>query len=349
MQENIPSDRGSLWMSSDRSLRLIPKPPTKNVLFLDSRPKSLKNRCIHFQLGFQPSLPVSSISSNSQMPFKDKERQMQGNTNSPSVEIKTLVSNYFRDANGSPSSPPNQKRSLATSPIKSNSSSPDRQKKELQTSRLACVRESLRLNKVPERVSKVIFASWRPGTEKHYQSAWRKFNSWCEERSINSISCPITEILSFLSDLYYNGMQYRTINLYRRAISMTHAPVDGCVIGSHSIVSRFMKGIFQLRMPTPKYLMTWDVSVVLGYLKTLSPKNSLSLKQSTLKLAMLMALISFERCDSLHKLDLRFHYFKRDGVNFIIPTHTKTSGPSKFKEIFFLPFLKIADSASLIF
>ena len=102
MQENIQTDCGSLWMSSDRSLRLIPKPPAKNILFLDSRPKSLKNRCIHFQLGFQPSLPVSSISSNSQMPFRDKERQMQGNTNSPSVEIKTLVSNYFRDANGRP-------------------------------------------------------------------------------------------------------------------------------------------------------------------------------------------------------------------------------------------------------
>ena len=173
MQENIPTDHGNLRMSSDRSLRLIPKLPTKNILFLDSRPKSLKNRCVHFQLEFQPSLPVSSISSNSQIPFKDKERQMQGNTNSPSVKIKTLVSNYFRDANGSPSSSPNQKGSLATSPIKSNSSSPDRQKKELQTSRLACFRESLRLNKVPERVSKIFFASWRPGTEKHYQSAWR--------------------------------------------------------------------------------------------------------------------------------------------------------------------------------
>ena len=245
MQENIPTDHVSLRMSSDRSLHLISKPPTKNILFLDSRPKSLKNRCIQFQLGFQPSLPVSSISSNSQMPFRDKERQMQGNNNSPSVEIKTLVSNYFRDAHGSPSSSPNQKGSLATSPIKSNSSPPDRQKKELQTGCLACVRESLRLNKVPERVSKIIFASWRSGTEKHYQSAWRKFNSWCEEQSINSISCPVTEILSFLSDLYYNDMQYRAINLYRSAISVTHAPVDGCIIGSHLIISLFMKGIFQ--------------------------------------------------------------------------------------------------------
>ena len=77
---------------------------------------------------------------------------------------------------------------------------------------------------------------------------------------------------------------------------------------------------------------------MLGYLKTLSQKNSISLKQSTLKLAMLMALSSFDKCDSLHKLDLRFHYFKCDGVNFIIPTHTKTSGPTKLKEIFFPAF-----------
>ena len=40
MQENIPSDHGSLWMSSDRSLRLIPKPPTYCSWIAD--PKALK-------------------------------------------------------------------------------------------------------------------------------------------------------------------------------------------------------------------------------------------------------------------------------------------------------------------
>ena len=48
-----------------------------------------------------------------------------------------------------------------------------------------------------------------------------------------------------------------------------------------------------------------------------------------------MALISFNR---FLLTDLRFHYFKHDGVNFIIPTHTKTPGPTKFKEIFFPAF-----------
>ena len=85
-------------------------------------------------------------------------------------------------------------------------------------------------------------------------------------------------------------MQYWAINFYRNAISMTHAPVDGCIIGSHPIVSHFMKGIFQSRMPTPKYLLTWDVSVVLGYvsvvlgyLKTLESKELIIFKAVNIK------------------------------------------------------------------
>ena len=71
-------------------------------------------------------------------------------------------------------------------------------------------------------------------------------------------------MLEFLTDLFDKGLQYRTINTYRNAISMTHLPLDGSLIGSHPLVSRFMKGVFQSRPPCPRYLATWDVSVVLS-------------------------------------------------------------------------------------
>ena len=74
-------------------------------------------------------------------------------------------------------------------------------------------------------------------------------------------------------DLYDKGLQYRTINTNRISISMTHLPLDGSLIGSHSLVSRFLKGVFQSRPPCPRYLATWDISVVLCYLKILSPKE----------------------------------------------------------------------------
>ena len=86
-------------------------------------------------------------------------------------------------------------------------------------------------------------------------------------------------MLEFLTDLFDKGLQYQTINSYRSVISMTHLPADGFLIGSHPLVSRFMKGVFQSWPPCPRYVATWDISVVLSYLRTLSSKEELSLKE----------------------------------------------------------------------
>ena len=58
---------------------------------------------------------------------------------------------------------------------------------------------------------------------------------------------------------------------------------------------------------------------MLRYLKFLLPAPLLSMKNLTLKLIMLMALVSLSRANLLHKLDLRFTVFKRDGVLFTLP------------------------------
>ena len=110
---------------------------------------------------------------------------------------------------------------------------------------------------------------------------------------------------------------------------MTHLPLDGSLIGSHPLVSRFMKGVFQSRPPCPIYLATWDVSVVLSHLRSLSPKEDLSFKDVTFKLMMLMGLVCAIRADTLHKLDLQFRVFKHDGISFKIPqlTHRARETP----------------------
>jgi hypothetical protein len=46
---------------------------------------------------------------------------------------------------------------------------------------------------------------------------------------------------------------------------------DGVTFGSHPIVIRFMKCIYNLRPPIPRYIHTWNVSIVLKELRHLSP------------------------------------------------------------------------------
>ena len=145
------------------------------------------------------------------------------------------------------------------------------------------------------RVSKIIFASWCTATVSQYKSCWGKWHSWCMEWEINPVSCHLNFVLEFLTALFYQNYQYRTINVYRSTISASHLPIDGSPIGSHPLISHFMKDISELRPPQPRLFTTWSVMTVLKYLKSLSPPEDLNLKQLTLKVVMLSALVSAAR------------------------------------------------------
>lgn len=97
-------------------------------------------------------------------------------------------------------------------------------------------------------------------------------------------------------------MGYDSINTARGALSALGIMVDGCRAGNHPLVNRFMRGVFNLRPPTPRYAMTWDVTVVLQRIRGMEPLHYLSLKDLSLKLVMLMALTQAARIQTLHLL-----------------------------------------------
>ena len=186
-----------------------------------------------------------------------------------------------------------------------------------------------------QKVSDILLSSWRKKTASQYESAWKAWSGWCSEREINPFSTTLGNILEFLADLFYKGFKFRTLGVYRSAISSNHETVDGFVIGKHPMMAKFMKGVFSLRPPEPKYFVTWDVRQVLDFLKTWSPAESLSLKQLTLKLVMLAALITAARSSSVNKMNLCFRYFKPDGVLCKVPGLTKCAGPKRPLKIYF--------------
>ena len=81
--------------------------------------------------------------------------------------------------------------------------------------------------------------------------------------------------------------------------------LDNFTAGTHPIVIRFMKGVFNSRPTKARYPYTWDVDKVLNYLKTLSPVRQLSLKDLTLKLRMLIVLTNAARVQSVHMLTVK--------------------------------------------
>ena len=106
--------------------------------------------------------------------------------------------------------------------------------------------------------------------------------------------------------MYQSGLGYSALNTACSALSSILVLGNGKEFGEHPLVTRFMKGIFELRPVLPKYSEIWDVNVVLNYLKTIDLSTSLTLKQLTLKLTMLLCLTTGQRGQTLHKFDVNY-------------------------------------------
>lgn len=113
----------------------------------------------------------------------------------------------------------------------------------------------------------------------------------------------INDVLEFLLKLYKGNLSYSCINTARSALSC-FVKIDGTDVGKHPLVSRFMKGIFQLRPTLSRYNEIWDVDVVFDYIRNMNCNEMLSLKQLTLKTVSLVALISSQRVQSIHNICL---------------------------------------------
>ena len=149
----------------------------------------------------------------------------------------------------------------------------------------------------------------RSSTCKTYESSWRRWCSWCAGRKINQLSASPNEILSFLADCFQEGLQYRTINVLRSALSSIHPKIDSCCVGQHPHVINLMRGVLSSRPPRLAY--SWNLGLVTRYLKGLGVNSALSPKQLSWKLAILFTITCPKRVSSLDSIDLLITEFYR--------------------------------------
>ena len=146
----------------------------------------------------------------------------------------------------------------------------------------------------------------------------------------------MSEVANFLADLYREGYQSSSLNVFRFAISSVHDKVDGVEVGKHPTITRLLKGAFQERPPLPRYFFM-GCKCSFTVLKGLGPSTDLSLKQLTFKLVMLLALTRPSRSADLISLSLGRRRFSSEGVTFLPSTLAKQSRQGKPLVEFFFP------------
>ena len=111
-------------------------------------------------------------------------------------------------------------------------------------------------------------------------------------------------MLAFLTELFELGLGCSALNTARSAISVVMQSDQEKTVGAHPKVVRFMKGVYELRTPMPRYQLTWDVQIVLNHFKTLEQNEDLSLKDLTKKMFPLLLLVTAQRVQTLHRIKL---------------------------------------------
>ena len=114
-------------------------------------------------------------------------------------------------------------------------------------------------------------------------------------------------IINFLSEKFDKGLQYRTLNCLRSAISAHHVHIDGKSVGKHPKVCALLADIFNQRPPQPRHVFIWDVEIVLQYIRThWYGSSSLNDVDLTCKLTTLLALITASRTSMIQHLNIEF-------------------------------------------
>ena len=117
------------------------------------------------------------------------------------------------------------------------------------------------------------------------------------------VSPPVSEAVNFLPSPFQSGLGYSAMCVARSALCC-YLDIQGDDFGQHKHMRRFMKGAFELKPALPKHIHVWDVDLVLSYLENLFPHDRPTLKEMSSKLSALLALLSGQRRQTVHKLNL---------------------------------------------
>ena len=80
-------------------------------------------------------------------------------------------------------------------------------------------------------------------------------------------------------------------------------------VGEHPLVVQLLKGAYNMRPPLQRYSSMWDVGVVLSFLESLGVNDHLTLKGSSQKLGLLLALTAMEKASEVIAHDLRYRHY----------------------------------------
>ena len=133
--------------------------------------------------------------------------------------------------------------------------------------------------------------------------------------------------IEFLTEYFKTGVGYSSVNSARSALSSVIKPVCYVPFGKSSLVCRLLKGIFNIRPASPRYVTTWDVTKVFTFIKSKPALTNCDLKTLSHRLAIILCLTTGQRDQTIKCLNLDYITISSDKVLLFMPETLKTTRP----------------------
>ena len=191
---------------------------------------------------------------------------------------------------------------------------------------LSCVRETLQSQGITGEALNIIIDSWRVSTQKQYKTSVSAWLEYCKKQRIRIIAPSLPQLLDFLTIQShkvwiqcFGNHQECPLFIYH------HRRLQG---REHPLISRFMSGFFNRKPTFPRYAEIWDSQIVLNNLKGYPDIKDMTLKQLTLKMTMIMALVTAQRTQTIKLLSIEGMQVKPGEYSFQINSLLKQTSAS---------------------
>ena len=252
--------------SRDRSICFQIIKSDQDLLFVEASSIEPSSRCFPTKLIPQESLCFSPILHDPQNFEQSTERESTyDDPCKSSLTITTVVPRSNENVHTTTNFINLEERSLKK-PTGRNSSRCPKQK--FKISGMGGLRARLQKEGASREAFNLIIKSRRSRSNSNYESAWGKWAGWFAERKIDLFCSNINQILEFLSQLFQNGLQYRTINNYRSAISAFHDHIQEKTVEKHPRTCSLVAGVFNSRPPQPRYCFIWNTQTVIDFIQS---------------------------------------------------------------------------------
>ncbi len=289
-----------IWDPDVRSLCNPGEPAGGQFLLPGVTGADIPCRCSDNGLEQDRCICISADSPHTISDRQDRAVFICGNTNGTPLAQEVVVAQVVGPTGGGPDSATGQSRPVTT--VEGIAMAPGL--RQVESGGLETERERLSHEGFSEEVINTMQCSVRGSTKKVYDRQWKQFADWCGERHCDPCSASVSIVCAFLQYLFNKGAAYRTIAVFRSALSKYHVGVDGKPIGQNLRVCKFLKGVFNKRPPIRSLIPSWNLEVVLRALQRepFEPLKTASVCNCTLKTMFLVVMASARRCSELASL-----------------------------------------------